>query len=352
VSGTPDPKDAPFATVVVCTHNRADVLGDALRSLVEDGSETPREVVVVDNASTDGTPEVCEKIQSASSVPFRYVVESRLGLANARNTGVAAAAGEVILFTDDDVIVEKGWVDALCRPFSETDVGAVGGRVLPLWPAPPPPWMLGPPADAAALPDFGTEPHDMPNDPSRLPVGANMAVRGDLLRRMDPPFDSGLGVVGGLRIDGEEILLMQQIRSQHRVVYVPDAVIHHRVDPRRIDMDWLRGCFFQKGFGTARVERMVKRDDVGSRRERVKSVLRAYRETVRARPPGRDPESREAGSVAHELWCYYRFGREIDQLLYKRPAVANWMAAHAATTPLKIPDWARRRAKCTGNSAD
>lgn len=331
--------DAPVASVVICTYNRATVFRVALESVVADRSGTPCEIIVVDNASTDDTRHVYEQIAATSHVAMRYLREPRLGQTHARNRGALEANGEVVIFTDDDVVVESGWVDALCRAFEDADVGAAGGRVKPLWPEEPPRWMLGPHAEPVTLPDFGSDPYDMPNEPGKLPVGANMAIRASLLKGDDPPFDPALGMVGALKIDSEEVLLMQRIASRHRVVYVPDAVVHHRIDRSRIDVQWLRRCYFQKGFGTARRERLASGPDPEAAAlqgvaKTFRVVVRKVRETERTEPT--------ADALGDELRGFYVLGREIDYRLRRWPRLANWVARHGARVPALTPRWLRR----------
>ena len=76
-------------------------------------------------------------------VPLRYLFESRQGRSSALNAGIAQSAGTVIAFTDDDVLLDPGWLDAACDELSGSDpsIGYVGGPVRPIWEAPPPTWL-------------------------------------------------------------------------------------------------------------------------------------------------------------------------------------------------------------------
>ena len=126
-------------TVAICTYNRASRLLAALRALAaQRDSATPFEILVVDNNSTDETGSVVQSFGGA----VRYVFEGRQGLSYARNAAIEAATGEVIAFTDDDVEAAPGWAATLKGAFDEhTEVECIGGRVLPRWPTPPPPWV-------------------------------------------------------------------------------------------------------------------------------------------------------------------------------------------------------------------
>ena len=123
------------ATVLVATRNRAEHLDRCLSAIEQDMSCADREIIVVDNGSTDRTEEVLAA-HDVVALQLRQPGQSR-----ARNLGVAAAGGEIIVFTDDDVTVQHGWTAAILAPFVDQSVGAVGGRVLPVFTGPLEGWI-------------------------------------------------------------------------------------------------------------------------------------------------------------------------------------------------------------------
>jgi len=115
-------------SVVVATFDRPDDLRDCLRSLRAQNTQRPVEIVVVDNRPESGlTPPVVREFEGVVSV-----AEPRQGLAYARNAGFAASHGEIVVTTDDDVIMPPDWLEALVRPFVRSDIAVVTGNVLPL----------------------------------------------------------------------------------------------------------------------------------------------------------------------------------------------------------------------------
>jgi len=129
-------------TVVICTHNRAARLRDTLRSILP-RLTADTELMVVDNASTDETGAVCAGLLGHEQRRV-YLVEPRLGLSAARNTALVRARGEFVLFVDDDVLVESGWLQSyraflLAPPSSK--VGVLGGGVVPFFACPRPKWI-------------------------------------------------------------------------------------------------------------------------------------------------------------------------------------------------------------------
>lgn len=313
----------PYVSVVVSTRNRAAMLVDCLRTIMADRSPVPRELIVVDNASTDDTPEVVRAAgELRGDVPVRYLVEARLGLSHARNTGTDAARGQLILFTDDDILVEDGWAAAFARAFDDERVGGAGGRVLPSWPHEPPTWLRGPHAELLTLIDQGAEPRVL--IPPDHPMGGNMAVRGDIARRLAPAFDTTLGHQGGLRVAQEEVAFMRRVGATHDIAYVPDAIVRHRVLPERIDLTYLRNAFFQLGVGLGRMERLENANLLSLPRRAIRATRSA---TTVSRIRVRNGRSERSGPETwSEMQAYCSAGRHFELLFGRLPALTERVA--------------------------
>jgi O-antigen biosynthesis protein len=123
-SGVPDRR---LVSIVVATSDRPHDLRECLHSIVAQNTSHRTEIIVVDNRPASGlTPPVVREFPEA-----RLIHEPRQGLSYARNTGIAASAGEIIVATDDDVVMESNWLDRLLAPFVRDDVMIVTGNVLP-----------------------------------------------------------------------------------------------------------------------------------------------------------------------------------------------------------------------------
>ncbi len=123
------PLSPTSVTVIVPTGNRAEQVVRCIRSLLS----LPRqdfEIIVVDNRPGEGGTE--DAVPAIGSDRVRYVAESRPGSSVARNRAIARAGGDILVFTDDDVVVDGAWLDWLLAPFADPAVGAVTGMVLPL----------------------------------------------------------------------------------------------------------------------------------------------------------------------------------------------------------------------------
>jgi glycosyltransferase involved in cell wall biosynthesis len=223
---------APWATVVICTRDRADSLRRTLRSVL-DLRYPAFEVVVVDNSpKTSATKDV---IAELGDERLRYVLEPRPGLSCARNRGLAEATGEIVAFTDDDVIADAGWLAALVRGFARADhVGLVTGLV--------PAAELETEAQAYfdAKLDWAElfEPAVYDLDANRAPhptypysaglfgAGANFAVRAGAARAIGR-FDEALGA-GSPSRGGEDLdYFLRTILGGHAIAYEPAALVWH-----------------------------------------------------------------------------------------------------------------------------
>lgn len=225
----------PYTSVVVATRERAGQLARALDSLL--AQEHPRfEVVVVDNAPvTDETRELVERKYGERA---RYVCEPVPGLAVAHNTGLATARGEVVAFTDDDVVADPRWLTELTSPFTaDPRLGCATGLILPARLRTPAQVLLESHGGfAKGFTPTTYDPQDPPRDEPLFPFtagrfgsGANMAFRTEVLRAVggfDPATGAGTPARGGDDLYG----FVRVLAQGHRLRYTPYALVwhHHR----------------------------------------------------------------------------------------------------------------------------
>jgi len=242
----------PLISVVLCTHNRADLLDLALKSLLD--QKFPRrdfEVLIIDNASTDHTPQIVAQYDSANIM--HYIYEPKIGLCNARNTGWQAARGRFIAYLDDDGLAEPGWLAAIQTAFAShpSGVGVLGGRVQPIWEQPRPSWLADAIAYSLTIVDWGDEPKFINDLSCEWLVGANMVIPKQVLAEMGG-FHPRLGRVGGSLVGGEDVFLQKQALSRgYRCLYWPEAAIQHLVPAARLNPEWFLRRYYWQGVSDA-----------------------------------------------------------------------------------------------------
>jgi glycosyltransferase involved in cell wall biosynthesis len=254
------------ATVLICTYNRAQLLRETLESLRMLESSRHWDVIVVDNNSSDGTRAVIEELAPDFSVPLLYLFEPKQGKSHALNSGLRHTRADVILFTDDDVTMTRGWLDAACAPLEDDpSLSYTGGPVRPLWGADPPAWFDQDRSElwgTLAILDYGAESFVF-EARQRVPVGANMAVRRRLIEQIGG-FHLELGRRGRSLLGQEQAEFFSRARAfGARGRYAPNMEVHHHVPPERLTKEYFRRWWYWKGVSRARVDAMHGETELG-----------------------------------------------------------------------------------------
>ena len=258
----------PDVSVVVPVRDREHVIGACLDSILASDYPADRlEVVVADNASTDGTADVLRRYGAR----IRVVYETKRGPAAARNAGLRAARGEVIAFTDSDCIVDRAWLAHIVAPLADRNVGAAGGckRAFP---------------SGSDVEHFGERIHDHARAihefrPPYL-ITMNVSARRELLQQIGG-FDERL-----LRC--EDVDLSYRIaQAGYRFAYTPDAVIYHR---NRSTVPELIVEGYAHGFHAVKLDSVQGDYERAARRGAVKG-RRRHLETAYSRELGRGRET-------------------------------------------------------------
>jgi glycosyltransferase involved in cell wall biosynthesis len=261
--------DAPLASVVIPTYNRADLLAETLDRLASIEPVLSRwDVIVVDNNSKDDTRSVVETRQPHFPVPLRYMFEPQQGRSCALNTGIAATAAPVLVFTDDDVLVGNQWLDAAVEPLLNGNAMSYsGGPVRPIWEAPRPAWLPEDRSDlwgTIAILDYGPESFVF-EDRRRVPLGANMAVHRSLFERVGL-FSTALGRTGSSKqLLGQEVpeFLARSRKAGARGMYMPAMTVQHHVPAKRLTKEYFRRWWYGKGRSRADLDRMQPVTELG-----------------------------------------------------------------------------------------
>ncbi|MCC6450577.1 MAG: glycosyltransferase family 2 protein [Candidatus Aureabacteria bacterium] len=225
-------------SVVVLTHNRLPFLRDCVESIRANGY-ADHEIVVVDNASTDGTAEAFRRVPGVRLLRF----DRDRDLAACRNAGIDAARGDIIAFTDDDCAVEKDWLSRIEADLRDHD--AVGGVARPLGDFSPPRWWDD---EINWLVGLSVPGHYGPRAGEiYLPASLNLAYRAPVLRALG--FREGAPGLAGRNMTREDSDLWIRTRAGgHRTLFDPALVVYHRVPPERLTVSFCVRRAFSDGF--------------------------------------------------------------------------------------------------------
>jgi glycosyltransferase involved in cell wall biosynthesis len=305
-------------SVIICAYTEArwDELVDAVAS-VRSQSVPVREIIVV----IDHNHSLFQRAVSDISGVVTLENAQARGLSGARNTGIAAARGEIIAFMDEDAVAAPDWLEKLGAPYDDPQVLGVGGAIEPLWLSGRPAWF---PEEFDWV--VGCTYRGMPTmaTPVRNLIGCNMSFRRRVFDAVGG-FRSGIGRVGTRPVGDEETELSIRARqywTEGQIIYEPQARVRHRVPGHRAGWGYFGSRCYAEGLSKALISRVVgARDGLASERTYAfrtlpQGVVRGLADTVL----GRDVKgaARAAAIVA---------GLAVTTAGYVVTSVAGWFGA-------------------------
>ena len=236
-------------TAIICTYNRARYVGKLLESIAaNDLAKTEYELLLVDNNCTDNTREVCEAFAAAhSDVIFRYTTESEQGLSAAKNRGIKEAKGDIIVYIDDDALVDPWYLRTYAEWFAtHPETMACGGPIEPLYETSEPDWMT--PYTKALLTawmNYGEKVREYPR--GRYPGGGNAAYRKEVFEQVGG-FNTALGRKGGNLMGSEEKDIFDKMHTLNmQILYLPEPVLHHCIPQAKLEKLYFDRLTLQMG---------------------------------------------------------------------------------------------------------
>ena len=232
--------EGPKVSVIIATRNRSESLGRLLQSLRDsrDLDAIALEVVVVNNASTDGTAARLERT-ARGWPPLRALFEGRPGKNFALNKGIQAARGEILCFMDDDIVLDPQWLGALVRDYQTTGYDAFQPRILPgRDPA-------GKSAETARLYQYNIPVIDYGDSIRRIRglTGVMMSVRRGAIDKAGG-FDERLPASG---YHGDTDISRRIRQAGFSIGYTPHVVAYHELNPERYGAEYARLSQYRKG---------------------------------------------------------------------------------------------------------
>jgi glycosyltransferase involved in cell wall biosynthesis len=205
------------------------------------------EVLVVDNNSNDGTREVAETFSKMYPGRFRYLFELKQGKSNALNAGVQEASGEILAFTDDDVIVAPTWLWNITAALDSGKWSSAGGRIgaansfqCPRWLPLEGEYNLG---GVLGFFDLG----DKAGNSTEPFFGGNVAYRKEMFEKYGL-YRTDLGRCGESMLSDEDMEFSRRIiAGGERLWYEPSAVVYHAVPKERLRKSFFLRFLYDQG---------------------------------------------------------------------------------------------------------
>lgn len=253
----------PFElTVLICTHNRVELLSRVIASLnaARQPSAASVHLFVVANACTDGTHAYLANYRTdAGKLPLIWTAESTPGKSHALNRALPQIRTGAVAFVDDDHRVDADYLVNACTAFATyPHADLFCGRILPDWDGTEPAWVHDTsPWRIYPLPvpryERGNAAQEITVKTGGIPGGGNLLARAEWLDRVGP-FATDYGPVGH-DLGGAEDLqwVIRALKLGARVQYVPDIVQHHYVDVARLKLPYLMEKAFKRSASTIRL---------------------------------------------------------------------------------------------------
>ena len=278
-------------SAIICTHDRQDYLARAIDSLLAQdfsgdshSEDFSYEVILVNNASQDRTAEIAQTY--LEHLQFRYIYEPVLGLSTARNTGAAAAQGEIIAYLDDDAVASPGWLGVLYQAFErDARLAIAGGKVTLILPDQQSlPWWISPDlAGNLGAYDLGETELEI-LQPGFTPRGLNYAMRREFWQTMGG-FAVNLGRKGKNLLSNEEVYATELALQQGwRVRYLPQALVAHQVVPERLNPRWFLNRAWWQGISEYQRQKMIDSNSRPELRATAERFLRGCYKAIKYLP--------------------------------------------------------------------
>jgi glucosyl-dolichyl phosphate glucuronosyltransferase len=251
-------------TVCICTHDRPRYVRDCLDGLR--GQTIARDrftVLLVDSASSPATAVELDRL--AIEHGARLIRLDHPGVSLARNAGAWAARTPFIAYIDDDAIPTPNWIESILASIAQPGrpPALIGGRILPKWEAPLPVWWPGSLRGVLSIIEYeGRGEYRTPAVPKTLePYAANMVVH-VLSLIAAGGFGAAIGRYGQTLLSDEEVQLAWMLQNAgYSVRYDSRITVHHQIQVKRLDPEWLLSRLYWQGASTVLTRRLLREPD-------------------------------------------------------------------------------------------
>jgi glycosyltransferase involved in cell wall biosynthesis len=239
----------PNISVIICTYgDRWGQLKSAIDSVIHQNLAVGEIIIVVDHS-----PSFYQKICNATEGIMVVENAQSQGLSGSRNTGIKHASGDYIAFLDDDMVADPGWLENLMNVFEQDLVIATGNRISPAWIDIQPQWF---PPELYWIFECSYKGMPKTTAPIRNPFNASMLFRREVFDEIGG-FRTNIGNLPSGWEEEELCIRIKQRWPQHILLYVPSALVWHRIPHKLITWHHLAAKCYSEGFSKAIVAHLV-----------------------------------------------------------------------------------------------
>jgi glucosyl-dolichyl phosphate glucuronosyltransferase len=245
-------------SVVVSTYSK-EKKGEVLACIasLRNQSFLPNEILLI----LDHDKELIEFYKDSIPADVQIVASDGFGLSFARNAGVKRAASEVVAFIDDDAVADKDWLRNLFKNYSDPSVVGVGGLVAPMWADGKPLWWLPEELNWVIGCSYKGG-QSSRREVIRNPIGCNMSFRQSVFKDVGY-FRHDVGRLGKVLLDGEEPEFSIRVHQKFpcfKIINEPSAIVHHKINPKRMNLKYVWKRAFYQGFSKALINETFEHD--------------------------------------------------------------------------------------------
>lgn len=236
-------------SLIICTYNRDKYIYNVLKSIADNNfDKTNYEIVLVNNNSTDNTIEECKRFQlDFPDVNYQYFLEECQGLSYARNRGIKEAKGDILVYVDDDALVNKEYLQAYSDFFKNyPNAFAAGGPIIPKYETEQPSWMsyytkelvTGYLYKGNQIIEFKKR---------RYPGGGNAAFKKEVFDEIGL-FNVDLGRKGNNLLGAEEKDIFDKMEAKAmKYYYIPNAILYHIIPEAKLKKEYFNKLTYSIG---------------------------------------------------------------------------------------------------------
>ncbi|MCJ7472150.1 MAG: glycosyltransferase [Actinobacteria bacterium] len=250
----------PYVSVIIPTYNRSHLLIETVRSFIEQNYDNDRfEIIIANNNSPDNTSEIIDSLVKESPNSIRHIMEKRQGVHYARNSAAKVAIGDILYYTDDDMIADKNLLKEIVKVFTlDANIGTATGMIIGRFDVDPPKWVKKHLINIHLSLTAENRKEELIITPEDLVYSCHQAIRRDVFFKaggFNPENTAGVWIG-----DGETGLNIKIKNLGYKFAYTSKSIIYHIIPESRTTLKYLIKRIGNQGFCDSYTEYRKHRD--------------------------------------------------------------------------------------------